>query len=61
MRYTTFFIVLTCWAFHLNAQSDKLIFKNAKYAWYANRIEQCRYIGKAMSPLHLSWEFGHGM
>lgn len=57
MRYTTFFIILTCWAFHLNAQSDKLIFKNDEYAWYANRIEQGRYIGKALSPLHLSSNF----
>ena len=60
MRYTTFFIAsiaTVCSVGHSYAQSDGLIFKNDKYAWYTDRIEQVEFTGKALSPVHLSSNF----
>lgn len=60
MRYTTFFIAsiaTVCSVGHSYAQSDGLIFKNDKYAWYTDRIEQGEFTGKALSPVHLSSNF----
>lgn len=60
MKHTTLFIVMIaamCSAMLSHAQSDRLIFKNDKYAWYTDRIEQGEFTGKALSAVHLSSNF----
>lgn len=57
MRFLVSLISVVCFAGFSQAQSDGLIYRNNKYAWYKDRVEQGEYVGKALSSVHLVSNF----